>query len=235
MRLRPLALAALSAPALLAGGCAPDRVVTGSTYPFDHRDRHPIELARAPETLDVFVAGAGLDPRQEDDLRAFAAEFRRRGQGPMTAELPSGPRAGAAARRALPTVKAVLAEAGVPAERIAVATYPVEDPTLASPIRLSFPRLKARVASRCGLWPQDLGVSTPKANLNNEPYWNLGCATQANIAAQVADPVDLARGRSEGRIDTIRRAANIDKLRQGQDPSTDYKAQSNDINQVRNE
>jgi pilus assembly protein CpaD len=205
MRLRPLALAALSAPALLAGGCAPDRVVTGSTYPFDHRDRHPIELARAPETLDVFVAGASLDPRQEDDLRAFAAEFRRRGQGPMTAE------------------------------RIAVATYPVEDPTLASPIRLSFPRLKARVASRCGLWPQDLGVSTPKANLNNEPYWNLGCATQANIAAQVADPVDLARGRSEGRIDTIRRAANIDKLRQGQDPSTDYKAQSNDINQVGNE
>jgi pilus assembly protein CpaF len=130
MRLRPLALAALSAPALLAGGCAPDRVVTGSTYPFDHRDRHPIELARAPETLDVFVAGAGLDPRQEDDLRTFAAEFRRRGQGPMTAELPIGPRAGAAARRALPTVKAVLAEAGVPAERIAVSTYPVEDEPL---------------------------------------------------------------------------------------------------------
>ena len=51
----------------------------------------------------------------------------------------------------------------------------------------------------------------------------------------MADPVDLARGRSEGRIDTIRRAANIDKLRQGQDPSTDYKAQSNDINQVGNE
>lgn len=217
---------------LALGACAPDRVVTGSTYPTDYRERHAIALTKGAETLDIFVAGSSLDSRQEDDLRAFAATYRRFGQGPISAELPSGPRAGAAARRALPVVRTILREAGIPADRMAVASYPVADPTLASPIRLSFPRLKAEVESRCGLWPQDLGVSNAKANANNEPYWNLGCAMQTNVAAQVADPVDLVRGRTEGRIDTIRRSANIEKMRGAQDPSTRYQTEATTIGNV---
>jgi type IV pilus biogenesis protein CpaD/CtpE len=38
------------------------------------------------------------------------------------------------------------------------------------------------------------------------PYWNLGCAMQSNVASQIADPVDLVRGRQEGRIDTASRS-----------------------------
>jgi pilus assembly protein CpaD len=225
-----LALSLAGAAAVLAA-CAPDRAVTGSAYPYDYRDRHPIVLAKAPETLDVFVAGGGLDQRQEDDLRVFAATYRRYGQGPITAELPAGV---AAARRALPAVKAALEDAGLPAGRVAVRTYPVVDPGLAAPIRLSFPRLTAEVASRCGLWPQDLGLSNVKANANNEPYWNLGCAMQTNVAAQVADPVDLVRGRAEGRVDTVRRQANFEKLRNGQDPSTTYRSEAKTISNVGN-
>jgi pilus assembly protein CpaD len=41
------------------------------------------------------------------------------------------------------------------------------------------------------------------------------------------------RGRSEGRIDTVRRSQNIEKLRQGKDPSTDYRQDNqNKINQT---
>jgi pilus assembly protein CpaD len=65
--------------------------------------------------------------------------------------------------------------------------------------------MQAKVGGRCGLWPQDLGVSDPKFNAGNDPYWNLGCAMQSNVASQVADPLDLVRGRSEGRVDTVRR------------------------------
>jgi pilus assembly protein CpaD len=208
--------------------------VTGSTYPVDYRDRHPIVLAHAPETLDVFVSPAGIGERQREDVRAFAAEYRRHGEGFITADLPAGPKAGAAPRRALSAVYAALAEAGVPSSRVTVTSYPVVDPELAAPIRLSFRRLQAKVGSRCGLWPQDLGVSDVKFNANNDPYWNFGCATQSNIASQVADPVDLARGRSEGRVDTVRRMQNIEKLRQGQDPSTTYKAQDTHINRTLN-
>jgi pilus assembly protein CpaD len=111
-----------------------------------------------------------------------------------------------------------------------VVPYPVDDPFIAAPIRLSFKRLQAKVAGRCGLWPQDLGVSDVGFNARNEPYWNHGCAMQSNVAAQVADPVDLVRGRQEGRVDTIRRMGNIEKLRQAQDPSTEWKAEDTVIN-----
>jgi pilus assembly protein CpaD len=94
---------------------------------------------------------------------------------------------------------------------------------VASPIRLSFRRLQAKVAGKCGLWPQDLGVSDYGFNVRNEPYWNLGCSTQSNFAAQIVDPVDLVRGRAEGRIDTLRRGKDIDNLRQGKDPSTQWR------------
>jgi pilus assembly protein CpaD len=83
--------------------------------------------------------------------------------------------------------------------------------------------MEAKVTSQCGLWPRDLGVSDPGYSLSNEPSWNLGCATQANVAAQVADPIDLVRGRPEGRIDTVRRTQDIGKLREGKDPSTQWR------------
>lgn len=211
-----LTLASLMLP---LGACAPDRVVTGSTYPTDYRERHPIVLANAPQILDVFVGG-GLDQRQRDDIAAFAAEYRSHGQGLVTADVPTGAQGGN--RNGLGLVREALAKAGVPGARVIVTSHPVADPHLAAPIRLSFQRLQAKVASRCGLWPQDLGLSDVKANAGNEPYWNLGCAMQTNVAAQTADPVDLVRGRAETRVDTLRRVSNIEKLRQGQDPSTQY-------------
>src|SRR3954469_24412346 len=87
------ALGALSLLALAVGACAPDRVITGSTYPTDYRERHPIVLAHAPQSLDVFVAPGGIDPRQREDIEDFATEYRRHGEGAMTIEVPSDTRA----------------------------------------------------------------------------------------------------------------------------------------------
>lgn len=224
------ALGALSILTLSLGACAPDRVVTGSTYPTDYHERHPIVLAHAPTNLDVFVAPGGLDPRQREDIREFATAYRRFGEGAMSIEVPRDSRT--PTRRSLALVRSALAEAGVASAHTAVASYAVDDPALASPIRLSFSRIQAKVGSRCGLWPQDLGVSNAKFNANNDPYWNLGCAMQSNVAAQVADPLDLVRGRSEARVDTGRRMENIKKLRAGEDPSTRYNAQDDKISKA---
>lgn len=62
--------------------------------------------------------------------------------------------------------------------------------------------------------------------MQNRPYWNLGCATQSNVAAQVADPIDLVRARQEGRVDTLKRMRAIEELRKGQDPSTEYRSEA---------
>ncbi len=217
-------LSAVAIAGLLLSACAPDRAITGSTYPRDYRERHPIVLTDMPRTLDVFVTGSGgLDRRQHDDVKAFAAEYRRHGRGVMVAQLPSGTGMEAAAHTMLAAIRAAMVEGGLPGAYMSVSTYPAADPRSASAVRLSFQRMQAKVGSKCGLWPQDLGASDFKFDVNNEPYWNLGCATQANVAAQVADPVDLVRGRTEGRLDTLKRTKNIDDLRQGKDPSTQYR------------
>jgi pilus assembly protein CpaD len=219
-----LALAAAAALGGLVGACSPDRIVTGSVYPRDFRERHPIVLADAPRSLDVFVTGAhGLDGRQYQDVRTFADEFRRSGQHGIAVQVPTGTRNDAGVQHTFAAIRAALADGGVPSAYVAVSRYAPAEPAVASPIRLTFARLQAKVASKCGLWPQDLGSSDVRFSANNEPYWNLGCALQTNVAAQVADPVDLVRGRAEGRGDTIRRTKGIQDLRQGKDPSTDYR------------
>lgn len=220
---RPLAAAALAA---LLGGCHADRAATGSIYPTDYRTRHPIVLADGGRSLDVFVTGTGhLDPRQAADIDAFLLEYRRYGRGGLLVDLPRGvaPGLGAGIERTAAAIRRLGTENAVPAREMAFSGYAVADPGLASPIRMSFRRMEARVADKCGLWPQDLGESSPIANFRNEPAWNLGCATQATLAAQVADPVDLVRGRPEGRIDTARRVKDIGKLRDGNDPSTAWR------------
>jgi pilus assembly protein CpaD len=230
-RLPLFACAALASA--VAGCAAPDRVVTGSTFPHDYRQRHPIVLSEGPKTLDVFVNGHGLDARQRQDVRAFAAEYRRFGRGGIVAQVPAGSRQDIAAHHTLDAIRAALAEGGVLGGYVSVATYPVIDPVAAAPIRLVFQRLQAKVASVCGQWPKDLGVSDAHLDGQNEAYWNLGCALQSNVATQIDDPVDLVRGRTESRPDTVRRSRDIDEIRKGKDPSTTYRQDGqNKINQT---
>lgn len=214
-------------------GCVADRVVTGSTEPtIDYRQRHPIVLTEGSRKLDVFVTGhAGLDSRQRDDIDAFAAEYRRSGQGALLAQMPVGTRNDAAAQATMARISDELAAGGLPTGYMAVTAYPVLDPLVAAPIRLSFTRLTAKVTSPCGTWPRDLGVSDAREGMRNETYWNFGCAMQSNIAAQVADPVDLVRPRREERPDAIRRGKVIDAIREGKDPSTQYRQEGTKINQ----
>jgi len=222
-RLRALLAGVLGLPLVACGG---DRIVTGSVYPNDYRARHPIVITDAPQTLDVFANGPVLDPRQRADVIDFAVDYRRSGKGTLTALVPSGSGRDIASHHALEGVRGALAAGGVPGGYLSVTTYRPENPKLASPIRLSFAKLKAKVASQCGTWPDDLGVSSMQGDASNKPYWNLGCATQSNFAGQVADPVDLVRGRPEGRVDTIKRLRGIDQLRKGEDPSTEYRSEA---------
>jgi pilus assembly protein CpaD len=223
---RASALVALGALSAALAGCQSGREVTGSTYPVDVRDRHPIVLAQGSRVLDIFAdAPRGISERERHDLAAFVAEYRRYGQGPLIVQAPVGTANPAATRAAVEHIRGA---AGV---RVAVSGYRPADPTLASPVRLSFQRLQAKVGSTCGLWPQDLGVSDAEFNNSNQPYWNLGCATQSNFAAQIAEPVDLVRGRQMTPPDTGRRMYNIEKLRQGQDPTTTYKTDEKSVRQ----
>lgn len=222
---------AMTAVGLLAAGCASKGPEPVASAPIDLRERHPIVLRDAPRSLDVFIgrSGSSLDPRQRDDVVSFAQEFRRSGKGGLVAEVPTGARRELATHDALTGIRAALARGGVSPAVLSVRTYPVQDPLLASPIRLTFASLQAQLPHECGQWPQDLGTSDFKFSASNEQYWNFGCSSQATLAAQVADPIDLVRPRDEGRPDIVKRMNAIAKIRQGQDPSTQYRSQTPQI------
>lgn len=213
-------------PALAA--CGAGRDVTGSIRPSDYRDRHAIVLTDGPRILDVFVQGpSGVVGRERADLSAYLAEHRRFGSGPVMVQVPVGIENTVGTRRALDEIRSAVGG------RMLVSRYGPLDPAVASPLRLSFRRLQARVGGECGQWPDDLGTSTPDVDWRNENYWNYGCAMQSNIASQVADPVDLVRGRAESPPDTKKRMGAFDRIRQGTDPSTVYRQDGqNNVRQI---
>lgn len=225
-----LKLACAAGAALLAAACAKKSPEITASIPTDYRDRHPIIVAPAEEGIDIFVRGSAstLDLRQRLELKAVAEDFRANGQGPMTILVPTG--VYGAAHRGAAAVRAALASAGV--SGVGQRPYRVEGSAREQPIRVVYMKLKARVATKCGQWPADIAGFQGTKSWNNENYYNFGCAYQNMLATQVADPLDLVRGRTEDRIDTARRVKVIETQRDGQDPSTVYRSTGTTINQA---
>ncbi|MBB3973287.1 CpaD family pilus assembly protein [Hansschlegelia beijingensis] len=220
-----LAAGAVAASALTLAGCHGDRIVADS-YPQTYAQRHPIVLAEGAARLDLPVGGGrrGLTDRQRDDIRAFAADWRKNGRGPVGMLVPAGGASAGAADYALPAIRTTLAAAGVPATSIVSQRYPADGAGVA-PVKLGFVKLKAKVPHPCGLWPEDLGYGGGDlyGETQNREYWNFGCAAQQNLAAQVADPEDLARPRTETPVYAARRQTVMEKYRAGTDTTTDYR------------
>jgi pilus assembly protein CpaD len=108
----------------------------------------------------------------------------------------------------------------VPRNAIYVRAYKPAGLTLAS-IKINYAKIVA-TAGPCGLWPHDLGTSLDATDTENRPYWNLGCASQRNLAAMVDNPADLVQPRGEAPAYSPRRSVAIDKYRKGENPSGTY-------------
>jgi len=229
-RARPsawLLLAGLAASPL--AGCNLDYAGVGSIAPDDYHQRHPIVLADAPTTLDVYPVGAGLDRQSVANIRGFAQRYRDLGVGRITILAPAGGRE--SDRRIVDEIRRALAATGLRGY-VGVGVYPVRDGTRAAPVRLIFQGLKAVVPTPCGQWPTDLASGSSTEGWNNESYPNFGCATQAALAAQVHDPRDLAQSRSSDPPDVSMRLRAIGDVREGKDPGTAWKTQNTAIGQV---
>src|SRR6516164_4227889 len=83
-----LRLAALAACVL--AGCGVDYASSDPAFPGDYQARHPIVLAAAPTTLEVYPVGGALDARSHANLRAFAERYRRLGSGRIMIFAPGG-------------------------------------------------------------------------------------------------------------------------------------------------
>ena len=230
MLARALVCCVLAVP---LAACGVDRTVTGSIISEDFKQNHPVVLTNAPETLDVFPigSGGGLDPVSARRVEEFAEHYKVRGQGQITILAPSGARGEHVTRNALAAVRTHLVKGGVKG-MVGVGSYPVADPSLASPIRLSYETLKARVATTCGQWPADLASGSSLESWTNRPWFNYGCAYQRNLTAQIDDPRDLVAPRPETPSDTEMRSRAITNVRKGIDPGTEWRIKNTEISNV---
>jgi pilus assembly protein CpaD len=215
---------ALVGLAVVLGACTHTDDELTASIPNDYRQRHPIAIQEADQSVVIFVGHArgGLSASQRADVMGLAQSWLHEGTGAITVDLPVDTPNARAAADSFREIHALLAAAGVPARGIVVHNYHPEDPRQMATIRLNYPKISA-VAGPCGLWPEDLGPSIKnKSYFENKSYYNFGCANQRNMAAMVDNPSDLVQPRPETAAYTARRTEGFEKYRKGTSTSSIY-------------
>lgn len=208
-------VASMVAMASLLSACGtarPDRVTT-SSIPDDYRTRHPITVAEVEHNLDVPVGAGehGLTAATRDLIKGFAQDYAALSKSTIRVAVPMNAANSAAANGVRNQVRKTLMDAGVPSMRIVLTNYNSPAAEASAPIRLSFVAVTA-ITDECGQWPSD--VIGPTVN-QNKNYENFGCASQQNLAAQIANPSDLVGPRGMSPIDAANRATIIQTYRDG--------------------
>ena len=209
-------VAALLTTAMLAQGCARDPMSTGA-IPDDYRTRHPITLSEAQHSLDIPVSAGDnrLTVGMADSIKGFAQSYSSTSSGVVQMQIPMGSANSAAASILKRQIRSVLASSGIPATKIVETPYGAAPSGDAAPIRLSYVAITA-MTGQCGQWPEDLSDNT----YSNKNWYNFGCASQNNLAAQVANPMDLVGPRGMSPIDAERRSVVIGNYRAGKTTAT---------------
>jgi len=190
---------------MLAGSCASPS--EQKMVPQDGAVNHPITVEPSFRSLKLAYDGR-LSSDDVASLSAFVDDYLARGNGAISITAPAGPNT----QRTITALGEQLANLGVPRSRILVGTQ--DD--AASDGRVEFGYISYQANSgACGDW------STQAADTaDNAPMPNFGCAVQHDIAAQVADPRDLAQSRGLAPSDAARRMQVLNKYELGQSSAT---------------
>ncbi|HEY1632823.1 MAG TPA: CpaD family pilus assembly protein [Rhizomicrobium sp.] len=194
-----LRLASLAA-VLMAGSCA-SPYNDGSGLMNDGAANHPIVVEPTNKSVLVNFAGtdAGLSPQDDARVNQFVMGYMTRGNGAISVSVPRGPGSSAT----VTWFGEHLVEMGVSRSHILIGEH--DGPG----VQLDFIEYTAHT-DECGDWSVNAGDTA-----SNLPMPNFGCATQHNIAVQVADPRDLVAPRTMDQADAKRRAAIVDKYEKG--------------------
>jgi pilus assembly protein CpaD len=213
---RASAVAAILLASGLLQACARDPMSTGA-IPDDYRTRHPITLSEAQHSLDIPVSAGDnrLTIAMVDTIRGFAQSYSATSSGVVQIQLPSGSPNSVAASLIKRQIRSTLTSSGVPSSKIVETRYGADPQGDAAPIRLSYVAVTA-MTGQCGQWPEDLTANT----YSNKNWYNFGCASQNNLAAQIANPMDLVGPRGMSPIDAERRSLVIGNYRAGKNTAT---------------
>jgi pilus assembly protein CpaD len=226
------------AATVAVAACKTDRAVVTGSIPLEYTERHPIRLVEAEHSVQLLVgSGRGdLTADQRAQVASMAGVWRRQSTGRLFIDVPKGAPNERAAAYAAREVRSLLQASGVPASAIVAKAYAAPADNF-GPVRIAFARIEAQ-AGPCGAWPEDIGPSilpttgSMPAYWDNRPYWNFGCASQQNLAAQIVNPEDLVQPRAVTQAYAPRRQTVIEKYRKGENPSGKYETEDGKISQV---
>lgn len=215
-------IAILAALGLAVAACTkplipPPEIIVGAV-PETYRANHPIAIEEMLAILDVPVGlnNRALPRGMADNIAGFATRFLNSGSQIIAIVLPVGSANTEATGAVAFEIEDIFVEAGVPLGSIQYRSYPANANEIGAPIRLAFAEITA-TASPCGAWTDDLA-----RNYDNVNYRNFGCATQYNLAAMVANPLDLLYPRVMTSADAARRYQVLQDYQNGTRTDTNY-------------
>jgi pilus assembly protein CpaD len=198
-RFASLLRASLAATALALAACASP--INGPEAAFNPMLRFPINVEPRMATLHI-AYDRGVDQGANAQLARFAKDYLDRGAGSIAVS------ASPAQPQAPSEIAERLVSYGIPRNKILIGNQDTFG--AAGDVKISYIRYEAD-APACGNWSVNLGDVS-----SNKPSPNFGCATQHNLAAQVADPRDLVSPWPLDPDDSTRRLTVLDKYRKGE-------------------
>ena len=199
-------LLSLSAAVALAGCAA---IQPDTTHPLTPLSRYSLQVEPGLDRIALAVHEDGLSANQQAALRDLAGRYAMSGTGWVSVQGPSGD--DPASARQTWAVREALQASGVPGERIRVVGYDAPDPR--APVLAGFETVRA-VIPNCAAEPRNMD-----GRYSNAPSAGLGCAVNANLAAQIADPRDIVAPRGMTPADPGRAAVVFDHYRKGEQAS----------------
>lgn len=202
--MRTLILATVAALSL--GACAQSGgMFQGETPPLTPTSRYAMRVEPGLDRIALAVHETGLSSAQHEALSALAWRWKRGAAGRVFVQTPSGDD-----RVSVDMAWAAhdaLVRMGVPASAMTVEAYGAPDGR--APILVGFETVQA-VIPNCAA-----ERGTMNQRFTNGPSPGLGCAVNANLAAQIDDPRDIVRPRGMTPSDSGRAAVVFQAYRTG--------------------
>lgn len=166
-----------------------------------------VQVTPVPDEIRLAAHPTGLSNNQARALDDFHSRWMQAEGGLIVISAPNagGYRVGNDARL-------FLISQGVRADQVRLSGY--DSAARDAPVVVGFQRFVV-TTPKCGGSFSNFG-----GTFSNEPQDNFGCAVTANMAAQVANPADLAGARTMDPADPQRRGTVFDKYRKGETTSS---------------
>ncbi|MNT24968.1 Pilus biogenesis CpaD protein [compost metagenome] len=202
-------VSALALGGLTLAGCMGGPASLGGEQPLTPLSRYSLQVEPGLDRIALAVHDTGLSANQQAALTDLVNRFAIEGAPTLVVEAPAGD--DPTANQTAWNIKAALVAAGAPDHRVRVVSYAGPDPR--APVLVGFETVRA-VVPQCGT---EWGSLTRTGD--NRSASNLGCAVNANLAAQIANPRDIVTPRAMTPSEAGRRSVVFDDYRKGDQTS----------------